>query len=462
MEHLGIMSIVSYARSRGVDAVCVNGIVSNHASLDETWRVMVEKVRRHGQPTLVGFSNINSFWEVLELAERSRNFWEGIPIVLGNVMATLNYDHILRTYDCIDFIVIGDGEHAIVELSEVLANEATVENIRSLAWRDETGKVRSTPPSMVDLDTLPPPARDELPSVLGHGFSAAVYSTRGCPYRCTFCGTGAMSGLLGRDSYRTRSTESVVDEIEYLVYDFGIDFVSITDDLFVSKHPSTQARAAQFGNEILRRRLDIRFMIDVRLDSVTDLAIFRQLHRAGLRRVFVGLETGSYDQLVSYRKRLVHPGEDVVAKITALQEIGIEIVPGIIMFHPAVQPSELRETIKLLRAVEYKAPRKFLNRVTAYPGTPLYQDYATNGLLTSEWPVGKWEFADPEARCFYDDLVRHIELNPAITFDEAEHFFLDRIDKWEDIVTARSHFPPEGHPHQPWPANGRRADTKAQ
>jgi len=84
-----------------------------------------------------------------------------------------------------------------------------------------------------------------------------------------------------------------------------------------------------------------------------------------------------------------------------------------------------------------------MDRITAYPGTPLHRDYATRGLLTSEWPVGRWEFADPEARRVYEDIVRRIDLDPDITFDEAEDFFLNRVGKWEDVIATRL-----GGPHQ--------------
>ncbi len=86
--------------------------------------------------------------------------------------------------------------------------------------------------------------------MLGDGFAASVFTSRGCPYRCTFCGTGAVSAMLGRTSYRVKSVE-VVEEIGYLVSDFGIELVSITDDLFVSKHPGSQQRAVEFASGML-------------------------------------------------------------------------------------------------------------------------------------------------------------------------------------------------------------------
>jgi hypothetical protein len=77
-----------------------------------------------------------------------------------------------------------------------------------------------------------------------------------------------------------------------------------------------------------------------------------------------------------------------------------------------------------------------MDRITPYPGTPLHRDYADRGLLTTEWPMGCWEFADPEAARLYGDVVRRIDGDPDITFDEAETFFLERVGEWEAAIAA--------------------------
>jgi radical SAM superfamily enzyme YgiQ (UPF0313 family) len=439
MEHLGMMSIASYARSRGVPVRTVNGLVSSHKSVDETWAAMRLVESESGRPTVVGFSIIDTIDEVIRLTGYVRRTWPEVPIVLGNVMASLNYDRILTTYDCFDFVAVGEGEVVMTELCEQLASGGRGDGVPGLAHLDEYGKVVLVPPRLQVLDELPPPARDELPLVLQAGFAGAVYSTRGCPYRCTFCGTGAMSEMLGKDSYRYRSVEKVADEIAYLVHDFGIGFVSITDDLFMSKHPAMQARALAFADELLRRRLDVHFMIDARLDSVEDFSIYDRLYEAGLRRVFIGIETGSREQLVAYRKRSLRQGEDAEPKLRKLQDRGIEVIPGTIMFHPTVRPAELRETARLLRSLDYRTPRKFLDQITAYPGTPLHAEYAAKGLLVEDWPIGRWTFADPRASQVHAAINSRIDGDPQITYDSAEQFFLEQVESWEAELRGVDH-----------------------
>lgn len=80
-------------------------------------------------------------------------------------------------------------------------------------------------------------------------------------------------------------------------------------------------------------------MVDIRLDSVVDLDLFKHLHRAGLRRVFIGVETGSYEQLRAYRKQILTRGQDAADTINALQQLGIDVIPGTIMFHPPCSPT---------------------------------------------------------------------------------------------------------------------------
>ncbi|WP_041300139.1 B12-binding domain-containing radical SAM protein [Mycobacterium marinum] len=437
MEHLGMMSIKAYAKTQGIEIATVNGLVAGHSSVQETWSAIENAVRCSGKPRLVGFSCIDTLPEVLWLAQRVRETWDDVQIALGNAIATLNYERILRQHDCFDFVIVGDAEVGFTKLANAVANGAALDDVPGLARRDDRGQIICSPSRLIDLDELPRPARDELPSVLADGFSAAVFSTRGCPYRCTFCGTGAMSAMLGRNSYRAKSVDAVVDEIAYLKSDFDIGFLCITDDLFISKHPSSQQRAAEFADAMINSGVDVKFMMDIRLDSVVDLELFKHLHKAGLRRVFVGLETGSYDQLRAYRKQIINRGQDAADTINALQQVGVDVIPGTIMFHPTVQPDELRETARLLRATKFISTYKFMGKITPYPGTPLYQEYSDLGYLREEWPLGEWDFVDPEAARVYADVCSLIAPRPDLPYDEAEKFFLARLDEWDDVIAAR-------------------------
>lgn len=423
------MAVAAHARAQGIEVRVVNGMVCGHSSLGQTWHAMRDAVAGD-PPVLVGLTNIDTYVEVCWLAARCREAWGDVLLVLGNSFATLNYAQVLETCPQLNFVVIGDGEEAFTELARTALDGDSYEKIPGLAWRAADGSVRHNPAVAVDIGTMPWAARDELPAVLHAGFAAAIATTRGCLYRCTFCGTGATSRLLGHDGYRTRPVGDVIDEIEFLVTNFGIEFLSISDDLFLSRSRESQQRAASFASEVIRRGISLTFMIDARIDGLRDNALIRHLARAGLRRVFVGLETGSRDQLLVYRKRQISEDEDVIERIREVQDAGVEVIPGTIMFHPTVRPSELRETLRVLKAVGYRAPGKLIDRIVPYPGTPLHLDYVRKGFLTQRWPIGQWDFADPLAQRAYDRIAAYVRRGEA-SFEAAEEYFLAELAQWE-------------------------------
>jgi radical SAM superfamily enzyme YgiQ (UPF0313 family) len=437
MEHLGLMSIKSYAATQGVPVHTVNGLVEEHTSIEQTFAAIRRQAGTHGTPKLVGFSNIATTPEVLSLAERCKRAWPQVQLAMGNTFATLNYERILAEYTDFDYVVVADGEKALTDLARCVLDDVDPRGVAGIAWRSSNGDVMHNPPAMVDLNRLPWPRREELPLVVSAGFAAAVYTSRGCPYRCTFCGTGATSALLGERSYRLRDIADVVDEIEYLTRDFGIDFLVITDDLFLSKHPASRDRAVDFANEIIRRGLDINFMLDCRVDSI-DRAVFALLWRAGLRRVFLGLETGSPTQLAAYRKRYGLKNEQPRDRFQILADLGIDIIPGTMTFHPDVTPAELRQTLAVLLETKYECSNMLFDRVTAYPGTPLYAEYKAKGYLSVDWPLGEWKFRDSGAERVHDKIFEFIMANPQIRLSDAAGFFVECIDEWEALARQQS------------------------
>jgi len=408
-EHLGLLALASSCRAAGLAVAPINGQVANHRSLDETWHAMVAAAP--GGPAAVGFSGpCQVLAENMTLARRVRAHWPDTRIVMGHDFATLNFERLLQDYDCLDAVVMGEGERAFPLIVEAAKAGRSLDCIAGVAVRDAGGRARlakaAAPP--LDLDALPWVARDHLPRVLAAGMSAGVYSARGCPYRCSFCTTGQTAARLGKHgSHRLRSVDDVVDEIERLVVDYAIPHLTIVDDLFVTTHPESRERAGMFADRLRRRSLNVPFMIDARVDSI-DAATFTALRQAGLHRVFVGVETGSDTQLAFYNKRYSRAGRDagfIRRQLRVLADLGIEIVPGIITYHPETEPDELMSTLGAIDASGYRGTFQFMNRLFVHPGTSLWQDYRRRGLLVDEWPVPRWAFRTDRAAALERDIL---------------------------------------------------------
>jgi hypothetical protein len=395
-EHLGLRSIEASCAAHGISVDVVNGQVLFHRSTAQTWEAIRASARRNGTPILVGFTGpCQVFGECLELAALVKRTWPGCRTVLGHDFATLNYPRILDQHREFDFVCVGEGEHTFRSLATALLEGRPPADISGLAARGQLAK----PGPALDLDELPWPSRGDLAAVVAAGLSPAVFTSRGCPYRCTYCCTGEVAAQkAGPDRHRLKSLDNVCAEIEQLVKGRGVHFISITDDLFLTKSPGSRERAEDLARRLIGAKLDVRFMADVRVDSI-DRDILRLLRDAGLRRIFVGVETSNPQQLDFYNKRYTRYRDRrayIHRQLAIPGELGIEVLPGIITYHAESTMAELRDLLDLIDRCKIKSAYSFLNRLMAYPGTIVYRRYLERGLLVDEWPVPTWQFADAQ------------------------------------------------------------------
>jgi radical SAM superfamily enzyme YgiQ (UPF0313 family) len=430
-EHLGLRSLQASCAAQGLPVEVINGQLLFHRSIGETWDAIRACARKQGAPALIGFSGpCQVFSENLHLAGLAKKTWPGCLTVLGHDFATLNHKRILAAHPEFDLICAGESEKSFPEvaLAALLGNDPA--GTPGVVTRYS----RLIPATQLDLDQLPWPARGDLAPALAAGLSPAIFTSRGCPYRCTFCTTGeTASRFPGSSRYRLKSLDNVLAEIEALTAQ-GVKHITITDDLFLTKTPASLDRAAEFARRLLRARHRISFMLDCRVDSI-DEGVFRLLRRAGLARVFVGVETVNPQQLSTYNKRYTQARDRrayIARQLTILHDLGIDVVPGIITYHAEMTPSELWDALDLIDACDIESAFFFLNRLIAYPGTAVYRRYAEQRLLTADWPVPRWEFRDP--------LIGRIE-RAMIDAEEGGHSFAELrelfISLLHDIAPGR-------------------------
>lgn len=436
-EHLGLRSIQAYCREKGYEVEVINGHVLNHLSVEETWSSMEEKRSEMGRVDLVGFTGtLEMFEENIDLAKRVKAKWEETITVLGHDFASLNFGNILKNYQQIDIVIRGEGEYAFTQLASALSSGSSFSEVENIAYRDGSD-IRVTPiHEGLDLDLIPFADRGDLPYVIEMGLAPAIFTSRGCLYRCNYCTTGQVASLLkGRNSYRMRSVEKVVDEIEYLINEYDIDWITFVDDLFVGNETNSILRATEFANEIIRRNVKINFKVDCRIDSIND-DLFKLLAQAGLKEIFVGIETASDEQLEFYNKIYKRKSKsqfDVIKeKIDTVHKYNISVSPGILTYHPTVTKQQLQLTLELIDYCKYTAPYPLWSTITIYPGTPLYQEYKNGGWLEGEWPYLGWRFADEKAENHYR-RVKRAALSNRFDFNAMKDAFMEALYKWDEV-----------------------------
>ncbi len=327
-----------------------------------------------------------------------------------------------RTFDS---IALGEAEETFAELLRALDRGQdwtglpgllSAENARRLAGGGPpAGAGQVLPPTprplIADLDALPFPARDTLPAFLARtpGLRvASVLRSRGCYGNCSFCDTRAFYAASPGAAWRARSAANVADEVEALVKDHGIEAVRFWDDNFMGPGQRGREAAEDLAHELIRRRAtglpQVRFSFECRVTDV-DPDLFRLLKEAGLHRLFLGVEAMSQRQLDFFNKKV--SVEDNRRALRVVEELGLDVVIGMIMFDPDTTMAELDANLSFLResfggwgAVRTKVARPW-NRLEVYAGTPVEATLRQQGRLKGDYVRYDYGFADPTVGRLY-------------------------------------------------------------
>jgi anaerobic magnesium-protoporphyrin IX monomethyl ester cyclase len=288
-------------------------------------------------------------------------------LVAGGPLATCSPERFVELFDV---VVRGEGEAAMRELVRAFEQGADLGGIPGVARCTPSGLARSEDrPLAEDLDALPFPARELLPNARyirqGRRVSGCalttVTSTRGCPYACEFC-----SNVIFGGSYRERSVESVVDEIEEALA-LGYDGIAFTDDVFTMK----PARVRRFCEEVQRRGLRFRWECLGRVDAM-DEELAREMKKAGCTRIFFGIESGNDAVLELMNKKIT--SAQAWNAVHAAHRAGVRVGAFFILFYPGETNDSVIETLRFAASL----PLDYLGLSMPYPlpGTALAQRVA--------------------------------------------------------------------------------------
>ncbi len=343
------------------------------------------------QPDAVGFTSTTVLFPgTVELARRVRQALPGLPILLGGRHVTLHPEASLGE-GCFDIGVLGEGEATILEIVAAWSGRRVLESIAGLALpTPEAVLITPTRPMILDLDSLPFPAQHLLPPerylpvpVDENGLpKLTMLSSRGCPHRCVFCQGGG-------SAFRSHSTGRVVDEMEHLVESHGAQDIAFIDSLFCA----SKARVMAICDEILRRRLRVRWTCSGRVD-VVDPELLTRMHQAGCWRIRYGIESGSDRVLASITKRI---DRAVIRRAVAwTEQAGIRSKGFFIIGHLVDSAESIHETIDFACSLALHDVTVQLN--TMMVGTPQAEVFAETGNLHGRMApgsMGQAEFWSP-------------------------------------------------------------------
>ena len=347
-----------------------------------------------------------------------------------------------------DFVSGGEGPYTVLELLQVLTSSRPDEyqKVRGLWYRDGDDIATTLPaPLLRGLDQeMPGVAWDLLPMsryrahnwhCFGHLERqpyAAIYTTLGCPYHCSFCcihgpfksGEKELGYREAVNSYRFWSPDAVIAQIDTLVNDYGIRNIKIADEMFVLNRKHIEG----ICERIIQRGYDLNIWAYARVDTVKD-GMVDTLRRAGVTWLAFGIEAGSERVRATVDKRFEQ--DDIFRVVAEVRDAGINVIGNYIFGLPEDDHESMQATLDL--ALELNCEFANFYSTMAYPGSQLYAVAMEEGWALPEQWTGYSQHS-------VDTLplpTRHVSAGEVLSFrDHAFHGHFSS-PRYLDMITRK-------------------------
>ncbi|MBN1883590.1 MAG: cobalamin-dependent protein [Deltaproteobacteria bacterium] len=379
LPQLGIASLAATLKRNGLSVSILDA-----QALGMSVREVVSWATAH-RPRVVGLTGYTSTVDAASLiAEEIKQHNPDVATVLGGPHVTAAWERTLTRFPAIDYGFLGEGESTALELFRTLLSGKTPRSVPGAVYRDGPRIISNErPPLIDDLDALPPPAVDLFerfpsayhPPILHSPMGTAVtlVSSRGCPYRCTFCDRGVFG-----ERYRFHSIDYIIEQIRKFKTDYDISHIIFYDDNFTSN----RAHLEELLEAIINLPFDITFNCDARVDLV-DRKLLEIMKRAGAWMINYGIESGSQKLLDDLSKKVSLDRAKEAVLLTHDAQI---MVKGLFMIGvPGETEQSLEETGRLLAEL----PFDFVNfsKYTPYPGCEDYKTIREHGEFDETWEL---------------------------------------------------------------------------
>jgi anaerobic magnesium-protoporphyrin IX monomethyl ester cyclase len=330
-----------------------------------TW-AKVEEILRALEADVYGLSCWTANRRGVALvAGEIKKLYPNARVVVGGPHATPLAREMLVHHPAIDGVCVGESELTFLDLLGRLERGESLEAIPGMAYRSAHG-VEMAPqrPALEELDSLASP----------HDYfdTHIVMTSRGCPWRCTFCGAEASWGR----GYRAQSVTYVLDALEKAVARAPVKMIQIKDDTFTTN----RKRVVSLCRGIRERNLRFLWSCDTRVDVLGD-DLLREMRLAGCERLSLGVESGSQKILDAIDKKITP--DEIIESSALAKKYGIKV-----RYYMMVgNRGETRETIEeSMRFLERAKPHQYIFAcLSVYPGTRDFDEAVKAGWLDGEF-----------------------------------------------------------------------------
>jgi radical SAM superfamily enzyme YgiQ (UPF0313 family) len=318
-------------------------------------RLFEEELGRVPRPDAVLLTCTMTYWYpgVQAVVELVRRRFGTVPVILGGVYATLCRGH-AQSASGADIVAPGPGEKSLFA-----------------ALRAALGDGVPPPPEFAGLDSLPAPAFEWLRDRTW----LPVLTSRGCPFRCTFCASHLLA-----DGFEQRSPHSVAAEIEAHHARFGTrNFAFYDDALLLDKERHIVPLLERIAAAGFPVRLHTPNGLHIREIDVRLARLFRQ---AGVTSLYLSLESAD-ESLVHEKSPKTSPG-DLPKALAALEEAGYgrqDVSVYLIMDLPGQGAASVEESIRYVRGLGATPRVAYFSPI---PGTAEWETLSRRGVVSED------------------------------------------------------------------------------
>jgi radical SAM superfamily enzyme YgiQ (UPF0313 family) len=342
---LGVQYLASYLISKGIKTSVIDFTFTNWKDYE---RKLVET-----NPDFIGFSVQTPIaQDGLRAIRIARKACPKSKIIIGGAHATVATKSLIKNKD-IDFIVIGEGEKALLNI---------------VTGKTKKRIVQETP--IENLDDLPFPKRDLMnyTEYLKQSPYISLMVSRGCPFNCLFC-QPTQRKLFG-DKVRMRTPENVIAEVKEIVKNYGSDIMlDFQDDTFTWN--------AQWLSKFCRliKPLNLLWKCNTRV-NVVDEKKLSMMKDSGCVFICYGIESGSQKILDFMRKGITV--QQIKDAFRMTHDACILTIAFVIIGSPTETKEDLEKTVSLIR--EIRPDGLQVSIMTPLIGTDLEKYCVNNGI----------------------------------------------------------------------------------
>ena len=371
---IGLGYLASYLKSQIADAQlffidCAKQQFGHEAFAKELARI---------KPDVLGITAFTLEIEsAIQCCDIAKSFDKNLITVIGGVHVTCVPEEVL-SHPNVDFVFRGEAEKSFCQfIKELMEGEEDFSKIPNLGFKQD-GKMSFNPIEVIkDIDELPFPDYEllrfqEYPKTYKMKYfpSAPLITSRGCPFPCTYCAAGKISGK----EFRSRSPENIIREIQYIKEKYKIREFEIWDDNFTLN----KERTHRFCDLLLKEKINLPWWCPngLRIETL-DEELIRKMKASGLYAIAVGVESGSEKIQKDMKKNLKF---DKIREIVALgNKYGIRMEGFFILGYPTETRDDILKTIQFSKELPLKRASILLFQPLV--GSEIHDTLARQGKL---------------------------------------------------------------------------------